>query len=36
MTKVIKERFDLCDLKKNSQKKIDSNRFQYIEQVLEK
>ncbi len=36
MTKVIRERFDLCDSKKYSRKKIDSNRFQYIEQVLEK
>ena len=36
MTKVIRERFDLCDSKKYSQKKINSNRFQYIKQVLEK
>jgi len=34
MTKVIKERFDLCDSKKYSLKKINSNQFQYIEQVL--
>jgi len=36
MTEVIRKRFDLCDSKKYSWKKIDSNRFQYIEQVLEK
>ncbi len=36
MTEVIRERFDLCDSKKYSLKKINSNRFQYIEQVLEK
>jgi len=36
MTEVIRERFDLCDSKKHSQKKIDSNQFQYIKQVLEK
>ncbi len=36
MTEVIRKRFDLCDSKKYSRKKIDSNRFQYIEQVLEK
>jgi len=36
MTEVIRERFDLCDSKKYSQKKVNSNRFQYIEQVLEK
>jgi len=34
MTKVIRERFDLCDSKKYSLKKINSNRFQYIEKVL--
>jgi len=34
MTKVIKKRFDLCDLKKYSLKKINSNQFQYIKQVL--
>jgi len=34
MTEVIRERFDLCDLKKYSLKKINSNQFQYIEQVL--
>ncbi len=36
MTKVIRKRFDLCDSKKYLQKKINSNQFQYIEQVLEK
>ncbi len=35
MMKVIRERFDLCDLKKYSQRKINSNWFQYIKQVLE-
>ncbi len=34
MTKVIRKRFDLCDSKKYSLKKINSNWFQYIEQVL--
>jgi len=34
MTEVIRERFDLCDSKKYSLKKINSNQFQYIEQVL--
>ncbi len=34
MTEVIRERFDLCDSKKYSLKKINSNRFQYIKQVL--
>ncbi len=34
MTKVIKERFDLCDLKKYLLKKINLNQFQYIKQVL--
>jgi len=36
MTEVIRKRFDLCDSKKYSRKKIDLNQFQYIEQVLEK
>ena len=36
MTKVIRERFDLCDLKKYSLKKINSDQFQYIKQVLKK
>ncbi len=36
MTEVIRKRFDLCDSKKYSQKKVNSNQFQYIEQVLEK
>ncbi len=36
MTKVIKERFDLYDLKKYSLKKINLNQFQYIKQVLKK
>jgi len=36
MTEVIRKRFDLCDSKKYSLKKINSNRFQYIKQVLEK
>ncbi len=31
MTEVIRERFDLCDLKKYSLKKINSDWFQYIE-----
>ncbi len=34
MTEVIRERFDLCDSKKYSLKKINSNQFQYIKQVL--
>ncbi len=34
MTEVIRKRFDLCDSKKYSLKKVNSNRFQYIEQVL--
>ena len=34
MTEVTRKRFDLCDSKKYSLKKINSNRFQYIEQVL--
>ncbi len=34
MIKVIKERFNLCDLKKYLLKKINSNQFQYIKQVL--
>ncbi len=34
MTKVIKKRFDLCDSKKYSLKKINLNQFQYIKQVL--
>ncbi len=34
MTEVTRERFDLCDSKKYSLKKINSNRFQYIKQVL--
>jgi len=34
MTEVIRERFDLCDLKKYSLKKINLNWFQYIKQVL--
>ena len=34
MTEVIRERFDLCDSKKYSLRKINFNRFQYIEQVL--
>ncbi len=36
MTKVIRERFDLCDSKKYSLKKINSDWFQYIKQVLKK
>ncbi len=36
MTEVIRERFDLCDSKKYSQKKVNSNWFQYIKQVLKK
>ncbi len=36
MTKIIKERFDLYDSKKYSLKKINSNQFQYIKQVLKK
>jgi len=34
MTEVTRERFDLCDLKKYSLKKINLNQFQYIKQVL--
>ncbi len=34
MTKVIRERFNLCDLKKYLLKKINLNWFQYIKQVL--
>ncbi len=34
MTKVIKERFNLCDSKKYSLKKVNLNWFQYIKQVL--
>ena len=34
MTEVIRERFDLCDSKKYSLKKINLNQFQYIKQVL--
>ncbi len=34
MTEVIRERFDLCDSKKYSFKKINLNQFQYIKQVL--
>ncbi len=34
MAEVTRERFDLCDSKKYSLKKINSNQFQYIEQVL--
>ncbi len=36
MIKVIRKRFDLCNLKKYSLKKINSNQFQYIKQVLKK
>ncbi len=36
MTEIIRERFDLCDSKKYSQKKVNLNQFQYIEKVLEK
>ncbi len=36
MTEVIRKRFDLCDSKKYSLKKINSDRFQYIEQILKK
>jgi len=31
MTEVIRKRFDLCDSKKYSQRKVNSNRFQYVE-----
>ncbi len=34
MIEVIRKRFDLCDSKKYLLKRINSNRFQYIEQVL--
>ncbi len=34
MIEAIRERFDKCDSKKYSLKKVNSNRFQYIEQVL--
>ncbi len=36
MIKVIRKRFDLCDSKKYSFKKINLNQFQYIKQVLKK
>ncbi len=36
MIKIIEKRFDLCDSKKYSLKKINLNQFQYIEQVLKK
>ncbi len=36
MIKVIRKKFDLCNSKKYSQKKINSNWFQYIKQVLKK
>ncbi len=36
MTEVIRKRFDLCDSKKYSLKKINLNQFQYIKQVLKK
>jgi len=34
MIEVIRKRFDLCDSKKYSLKKINLNQFQYIEQIL--
>jgi len=34
MTEIIRKRFDLCNSKKYSLKKINLNQFQYIEQVL--
>ena len=33
MIEVIRERFDKCDSKKYSHKKINSKDFQYIDQV---
>ena len=33
MIEVIREKFDKCDLKKYSYKKVNSEDFQYIEQV---
>ncbi len=36
MIEVIKKKFNLCNSKKYLQKKINSNWFQYIKQVLEK
>ncbi len=34
MMKVIRKRFDLCDSKKYSLKRVNSNQFQYVKQVL--
>ena len=34
MIENVKKKFDMCDFKKYSHKKVDLNRFQYIEQVL--
>ena len=34
MMKVIRKRFDLCDSKKHSLKRVNSNQFQYVKQVL--
>ena len=34
MIKNVREKFDMCDSKKYSHKKVDSDRFQYIKQVL--
>ncbi len=34
MIKIIKKRFYMCNLKKYSHKKVDSDQFQYIEKIL--
>lgn len=36
MIKVIKDKFNICNLKKYSHKKVDLDQFQYIEKVLKK
>ena len=35
MIKNVRKKFDMCDSKKYSHKKVDLDRFQYIEQVLQ-
>ena len=35
MIENVRKEFDMCDLKRYSYKKVDSSRFQYIEQVLQ-
>ena len=36
MIENVRKKFNMCDLKKYSHKKVDSDRFQYIKQVLQK